>query len=98
MGKGYPFTGEKFSSCLAMYTYKDFDDAIDMVNRIADYSGPGHSCGIHTADREKAIELGTAVKVARVMVSQPQRLANSGSWTNGMPCRSPWDVELGAGP
>jgi len=85
IGEGFPFTGEKLSSCLAMYTYKDFDQAIDMVNRITDFSGPGHSCGIHTTDEAKAIKLGEAVKVARVMVNQPQALANSGAWTNGMP-------------
>lgn len=85
IGEGFPYSGEKLSSCLAMYTYREFDEAIDMVNRITDFSGPGHSCGIHTADREKAIKLGMAVKVARVMVNQPQCLANSGAWTNGMP-------------
>jgi len=85
IGEGFPFTGEKLSSCLALYTYRDFDQAIDMVNRITDFSGPGHSCGIHTTDEAKAIKLGEAVKVARVMVNQPQALANSGAWTNGMP-------------
>ena len=30
-------------------------------------------------------ELGSHVRVSRVMVRQPQALANSGSWTNGMP-------------
>ena len=85
IGEGFPFAGEKLSSCLAMYTYKDFDQAIDMVNQITDFSGPGHSCGIHTTDEAKAIKLGESVKVARVMVNQPQALANSGAWTNGMP-------------
>lgn len=85
IGEGYPFSGEKLSSVLAMYTYGDFDEAVDMVNRITTFSGPGHSCGIHTADPEKALKLGSAVKVSRVMVNQPQCLANSGSWTNGMP-------------
>lgn len=85
IGKGYPFTGEKLSVCLAMYTYKDFDEAIDMVNRITDFSGPGHSCGIHTTDEAKVIKLGEQVKVSRIMVNQPQALANSGAWTNGMP-------------
>ena len=49
-----------------MYTYGDFDEAVDMVNRITTFSGPGHSRGIHTADPEKALELGSAVKVSRV--------------------------------
>ena len=85
IGEGFPFSGEKLSSILAMYTYGDFDQAVDMVNRITSFSGPGHSCGIHTADPEKAITLGSAVKISRVIVNQPQCLANSGAWTNGMP-------------
>lgn len=85
IGKGYPFSGEKLCCCLALYTYRDFDEAIDMVNRILEFSGAGHSCGIHTTDRDKAIRLGMAVKAARIMVNQPQSLANSGCWTNGMP-------------
>ena len=85
IGEGYPFSGEKLSSVLAMYTYRNFDEAVDMVNRITTFSGPGHSCGIHTADPEKAVKLGSAVKVSRVIVNQPQCLANSGAWTNGMP-------------
>ncbi|RKX75275.1 MAG: aldehyde dehydrogenase [Spirochaetes bacterium] len=85
IGAGFPFSGEKLSACLAMYTYKEFDQAIEMVNEITTALGAGHSCGIHTTDEAKAIKLGEAVKVARVMVNQPQALANSGAWTNGMP-------------
>jgi sulfoacetaldehyde dehydrogenase len=85
IGAGFPFTGEKLSATVAMYTYKDFDQAIDMVNRITTFSGPGHSCGIHTTDESKVLKLAEAVKVSRVMVNQPQSLANSGAWTNGMP-------------
>ena len=59
--------------------------AIELANRITTASGAGHSCGIHTTDNDKVIKLATAVKVARVMVNQPQALANSGAWTNGMP-------------
>ncbi len=84
-GEGYPFSGEKLSACVALYTYKTLDQAIEMVNAMTTFCGPGHSCGIHTTDKEKAIKLATAVKVSRVMVNQPQALANSGAWTNGMP-------------
>ena len=85
IGEGYPFSGEKLSAPFALYTYKDFDEAIEMEKRITTFQGGGHSCGVHTTDREKALKLATAVKVARVMVNQPQALANSGAWTNGMP-------------
>lgn len=85
VGKEYPFSGEKLSVVMALYTWKEFGEAIDLVNRITGFSGAGHSCGIHTTIDERVIELATAVRVSRVMIRQPQCLANSGAWTNGMP-------------
>ncbi|HAK45117.1 MAG TPA: aldehyde dehydrogenase [Spirochaeta sp.] len=85
IGKEHPFSGEKLSPVTTLYKYKTFDDAVKLVNDITDYSGAGHSCGIHTEDERKVKELGRRVKVARIMVNQPQCLANSGAWTNGMP-------------
>ncbi|MBI9106943.1 MAG: aldehyde dehydrogenase family protein [Spirochaetales bacterium] len=85
IGKDAPFSGEKLSPVTTLYKYKTFDDAVQLVNDITDYSGAGHSCGIHTFDDRKVKELGRRVKVSRIMVNQPQCLANSGAWTNGMP-------------
>jgi sulfoacetaldehyde dehydrogenase len=85
IGKGYPFSEEKLSVTAAVYKYKEFDEVIDLVNRITAHSGPGHSCGIHTALDSRVKELGLKVRVSRIMIRQPQCLANSGAWTNGMP-------------
>ena len=85
IGKDFPFSGEKLSPVTTLYRWKKFDEAIDSVNRITAYSGPGHSCGIHTADDSRVKELGHKVKISRIMIRQPQCLANSGAWTNGMP-------------
>jgi sulfoacetaldehyde dehydrogenase len=85
IGEGYPFSAEKLSVTTAIYKYKEFADAVEMVNKITTFSGPGHSCGIHTKLDSRVMELGNAVKVSRIMIRQPQCLANSGAWTNGMP-------------
>jgi sulfoacetaldehyde dehydrogenase len=85
VGPDFPFSGEKLSPVTTLYKYKEFEDAVQMVNKITDYSGAGHSCGIHTFDDRRVKELGRRVKVSRIMVRQPQCLANSGAWTNGMP-------------
>ena len=82
VGKGYPFSGEKLSVTATIYKWKTFDDAIDLVNRITTFSGPGHSCGIHTFNEMRIRELSHKVKVSRIMIRQPQCLANSGAWTN----------------
>ncbi len=85
IGSDYPFSGEKLSVVIAIYKYSDFDEAVEMINQITTFSGAGHSCGIHTSDRDKVIKLAEKVHVSRIMVNQPQSLSNSGSWTNGMP-------------
>ena len=76
---------EKLSVTMTRYKYKEFSEAIEPVKRITAHSGPGHSCGIHTANELRIRELSHKVKVSGIMVRQPQCLANSGAWTNGMP-------------
>ena len=85
IGPDYPFSAEKLSVTTALYKWKDFKDAVDMVNTITSFSGPGHSCGIHTFNEARIRELGLKARVSRIMIRQPQCLANSGAWTNGMP-------------
>ncbi len=85
IGPGFPFSGEKLSVVMALYSWKSFGQAIEMVNAITAYAGAGHSCGIHTEHKDRVLDLAQRVRVSRVMVNQPQCLANSGAWTNGMP-------------
>ena len=83
-GAEYPFSGEKLSLVLTAYKYEAFDDAIAMVTAITDYSGSGHSCGIHTTDEERILKLALETKTSRVIVRQPHGAANSGNWSNGL--------------
>jgi sulfoacetaldehyde dehydrogenase len=69
----------------ALYKYNDFEDALEKLEKIIEYQGLGHSCGIHTTHDYRVLQLAERMKVSRVMVNQPQCLANSGAWTNGMP-------------
>jgi sulfoacetaldehyde dehydrogenase len=85
VGKGFPFSGEKLSVTAAVYKWQEFEEAIDLVNRITSYSGPGHSCSLHSFNEARIQALGHKVKISRIMIRQPQCLANSGAWTNGMP-------------
>jgi sulfoacetaldehyde dehydrogenase len=85
IGADYPFSGEKLSVVTTLFKYGEFQEAIDQVNAITAYHGSGHSCGIHTNDEERILALALNTKTSRLMVRQPQCLANSGAWTNGMP-------------
>ena len=84
-GNAFPFTGEKLSPVSSILRCKDMEDAIDIMNKILDYQGKGHSCGIHTTKPERIVALGERVPVCKVCVNAPQCLTNSGSWTSGFP-------------
>jgi len=83
--EGDKFADEKLSTVMTLWKYKSFDEAIDYLKRIHEIRGKGHCAGIHTKDENRIKELAEQAKVSRLMVNQPQCLANSGAWTNGMP-------------
>ena len=85
IGAEAPFSGEKLSMVAALFKYEDFAEAVEKVNLITSYHGRGHSCGIHSFNDAHIEELALKTKTSRIMVRQPQCLANSGAWTNGMP-------------
>ncbi len=84
IGQEFPFSGEKLSLVLTVYSYDDFQEAIDKVNAITAYSGTGHSCGIHSHDKERILRLALATNTTRVIVRQPHGASNSGAWHNGL--------------
>lgn len=85
VGEGYAFTGEKVSPILTVVRARDFEDGIEKMEAILDYSGKGHSCGIHTRDDQKVAILAEKMDVARILVNQPQTQGNSGAFFNGLP-------------
>ena len=84
IGKGFPFSGEKLSLVLTVYSYDQFQEAIDKVNAITGHSGAGHSCGIHSNDKDRILQLALNTKTSRVTVCQPHGASNSGNWHNGL--------------
>lgn len=83
-GEDANFSHEKLSVVLTVYRYLEFEEAIDIVNRIQEYSGHGHSCGIHSYNEEHIRELAEKTYTVKVLVRQPHSLSNSGAWHNGL--------------
>jgi hypothetical protein len=84
VGPDHPFSGEKLSVVLTVYRYETFDEAVELIQRILDYQGAGHSCGIHTNEPEHTERLAHAIRVARVLENQSHCFANGGSFDNGL--------------
>ena len=89
----FPFSGEKLSPIAAVRKVKNFEEATDVMMKTLEYQGLGHSCGIHTAIKERVTYLGEKIPVCKVCVNLPQSLSNSGSWT----CGFPMSMTLGCG-
>jgi sulfoacetaldehyde dehydrogenase len=88
IGREHRFSGEKLSPLLAIYRYEGFESALEMVRRIYEVGGKGHSCGIYSFDDDHIHRLAQVAPVSRMMVRQPQSKANAGAFNNGMPMTS----------
>lgn len=87
------FAEEKLSPVLTLWKYSAFSEGVEILKRLTDNSGRGHSCGIHTFNHAYIDYLGEHMQTSRVIVRQPQAAANGGAFFNGMPST----VTLGCG-
>ena len=88
IGEEHLFSHEKLTTLLALYKYKGFEQAMEMVREIFEVGGKGHSCGIYSFNDEHIHLHAMNAPVSRIMVRQPNSKANAGSFTNGMPMTS----------
>ncbi len=97
IGREHPFSTEKLGTLLSIFKYSGFENALEMVTRIYETQGKGHSCGIYSFDDDHIDQLAHTAPVSRMMVRQPQSKANAGSFTNGMPMTSSMGCGVWAG-
>jgi sulfoacetaldehyde dehydrogenase len=88
IGASHRFSSEKLCVVMALFRFKDFDEALSKVRAIFEVGGKGHSCGIYSFDEDRILRHAANAPVSRVMVRQPQSKANAGSFENGMPMTS----------
>lgn len=93
IGPDFPFSGEKLSPVLTVYRVADFDAALQLVRRIYEYQGKGHSVGVHGATAGQVLRLGLELPVCRVIVDQVHCYAVGGSFDNGLP----FSLSMGCG-
>jgi sulfoacetaldehyde dehydrogenase len=79
-----PFADEKLSLVLTVYRATDFDDAVRRVRDVLNVQGRGHSCGIHTQNKDHAQRLAEEIDAVRVLVNQAHTFGNGGSFDNGL--------------
>ena len=93
VGNDYPFSMEKLSPVLAVYRAKNFDHAVEITTTILDNQGKGHSCSIHSENKDNILRLGNELPVCRVIVNQAHCFATGGNFDNGLP----FSLSMGCG-
>ncbi|MCF6515469.1 bifunctional acetaldehyde-CoA/alcohol dehydrogenase [Lactobacillus sp. S2-2] len=84
IGPKYPMSGEKLSPVVSVYKAQSRENALEIVEKLLNYGGLGHSAGIQTTDDDLAVEFGKEVKASRVIVNSPSGLGGIGNLYNNM--------------
>jgi len=87
IGEKYPFSHEKLSPIISMYKANDFNEAIDICEKLAKNGGIGHTGGLYTdvdsqMAGEREMRYVERVPVGRVLVNAPISLAAIGTAFN----------------
>jgi sulfoacetaldehyde dehydrogenase len=93
VGAEHPFSGEKLCPVLTLYRVYDFDAAVEVVRRLYEFQGSGHSVGLHSTQPQRSLQLGLTLPVARVILNQAHAIATGGSFDNGLP----FSLSMGCG-
>lgn len=84
IGKEFPLSGEKLALVLTVYRAPDFKAATEMVRKILDFQGRGHSMGVHTTNMARAQKLAEDLPVVRVLVNFAHTFGNGGGFDSGL--------------
>jgi succinate-semialdehyde dehydrogenase len=83
-GRADLFSKEKMCAVISCYTYKTFEEAVDIAAANLDVEGRGHSVAIHSDNREHLEYAAQRLPVSRVLVNQICATMNGGSFYNGL--------------
>jgi acetaldehyde dehydrogenase/alcohol dehydrogenase len=71
IGKDYPFSGEKLSPVLTLYTVESAKQGIDLAIKTLEYSGKGHSAAIHSNNEKVKMEFAERIPASRIVANGP---------------------------
>lgn len=71
VGREYPWSIEKLSPTLAFFVVDGVEQAAVRCDEILQFGGMGHTAGMHTSDRQKAIQYGKKMPASRIVINSP---------------------------
>ncbi|WP_413298785.1 aldehyde dehydrogenase family protein [Bacillus sp. 1P10SD] len=85
VGKNVPFSIEKLSPILALYTADSYNQAKEICLSLLNLGGRGHSLSLHTNDDKVAREFALEMPVSRLMVNTLSSIGAVGATTGLVP-------------
>ncbi|WP_343750241.1 aldehyde dehydrogenase family protein [Paraclostridium ghonii] len=84
-GKGFEdvLCKEKMCPVMISFEYDNFEDAVEIAQSNLEVEGKGHSCAIHSNNKENIKYASTKLTVSRLVVNQPSSTSAGGSLYNG---------------
>ncbi len=74
---------EKMCPVMVSFEYDSFKEAVEIAQTNLNVEGKGHSCAIHSNDKEHIDYAGGKLTVSRLVVNQPSSTSAGGSLYNG---------------
>lgn len=71
VGRDHPWSIEKLSPTLAFFVVDGVEQAAAQCEEILQFGGMGHTAGMHTQDRAKAVEYGKQMPASRIVINSP---------------------------
>lgn len=85
IGKEYPFSMEKLSPILGLYTARSQEEAVKICRRLLDVGGRGHSLAIHAQDEHFVKQFAAQMPVSRILVNTLASVGAAGGTTSLTP-------------
>ena len=84
-GKGFEdvLCKEKMCPVMISFEYESFNEAVEIAQANLDVEGKGHSCAIHSNNKDNIEYASTKLTVSRLVVNQPSSTSAGGSLYNG---------------
>ena len=71
VGRDFPWSVEKLSPLLAFFVVDGLEQGAKRCDEILHFGGMGHTAGMHTQNRQAAIEYGRQMPASRVIINSP---------------------------
>ncbi|WP_409346852.1 acetaldehyde dehydrogenase (acetylating) [Paenibacillus sp. MBLB4367] len=85
IGSGYPFSAEKLSPLLALYTVNDWQEGCRICMQLLAFGGMGHTLGIHCENEAVIESFGLEKPASRIVVNAGTTFGAIGATTGIMP-------------